>query len=77
MARWDSEELNWQLNAYPNAPCYTCAYRDKESFGNVNGGAKHSCIKYQIPRYSIGINGKPVGILEGTKPCKHYKKETS
>lgn len=74
MAKWDNEELNWQLNAYPNAPCHTCAYRDREGFGNVNGGAKRSCRKYPIPQYSIGFKGKPDAVLEGRKPCEHYRK---
>lgn len=69
MARWDKEELNWSVDTYPNAPCHTCAYRDK----NDNGGAKVSCDKYPVPRYSIGVNGKPEEILLGTAPCEYYK----
>lgn len=77
MARWDNEELNWEIDTSPNAPCHTCIYRDRGDFGNVKGGAKLCCEKYPVPRYSIGINGKPDGILEGTKPCKYYEKEAS
>ena len=73
-ARWDIEETNWELNTYPNAPCHTCMHRDKENIGNVKGGAKYSCLKYPIPRYSVGCIGKPTEILKGIFPCKYYQK---
>lgn len=75
MPRWDNEELNWRVNTYDNAPCHSCVYRDRGDIGLVKGGAKTSCKKYPEPRYSIGTTGKPNGILQGTKPCKFYKKE--
>lgn len=76
MARWDNEELSLTPNVYPNAPCHTCIYRDRVDFGDVKGGAKFSCTKYPLPRYSIGIKGKPAEVLDGIAPCEYYQKES-
>lgn len=72
MARWDDEELDWKINTYDDAPCHTCVYRERKY---EVGGASNSCEKYPVPRYSIGVKGKPHGILEGTEKCKYYEKE--
>ena len=69
------DDINWTINQYPNAPCHTCIFRNGDKIGNFSGAVKTACKKYPVSRNSIGVVGKPIGILEGTKKCPFYKSD--
>ena len=73
-SRFNEKDQILTAMTYPNAPCHTCIYQDGEAIGLYGKGAIVSCKKYPVPKYSIGVKGKPDGILKGTKRCGFYKK---